>query len=80
MARRLRWDGPSEGARLLARIMAEQGLSKAALAARCGVSDSTIGRWLSGARTPDAQSLAMLETATGIPARTWAIPALVVAA
>lgn len=75
--RRLKFSGPSEGARLLAIVMREQGLTKTALANRCGVSDSAICRWLSGVRSPDVHSLAMIENVTGIAARTWALPPMV---
>lgn len=77
--RRLKFDGPSEGARLLAQEMADRGLNKTALALRCGVSDSTVGRWLSGSRRPDAQSLATIENVTGVAARLWAVPPMVIA-
>lgn len=75
--RRLRLAGPSEGARLLAQVMLDRGLNKTSLADRCGVSDSTVGRWLSGARRPDVQSLAVIESVTGIAARLWAVPPMV---
>lgn len=80
MAKRLKFAGPSEGARLLAQVMTDRGLNKSTLAERCGVSDSTVGRWLNGARRPDAQSLATIENVTGVAARLWAVPPMVEAA
>jgi len=57
--------------------MVDRGLNKSSLADRCGVSDSTIGRWLKGDRRPDALSLAVIENVTGIAARLWAVAPMV---
>jgi transcriptional regulator with XRE-family HTH domain len=62
---------------LLAIWMDERKMSQSALADRCGVAEPTIGRWLKGARRPDAGSLAVLENVTGIAARLWAVPPMV---
>lgn len=74
MAHRSRAAGPSEGSRLLALWMKEQRVNQAALAKLCDVAEPTIGRWLRGERRPDVDSLAMIETITGVVARAWATP------
>lgn len=48
--------------------------SQTEFAARIGVAEPTVGRWLRGTRRPDAQSLSKIEMVAEVPARMWGLP------
>jgi transcriptional regulator with XRE-family HTH domain len=45
----------------------QQGGGRAALAAACGVSRSTVGRWLDGQSSPNPEHFEVIAAALGIP-------------
>lgn len=63
---------PSEGARLLRELAA--GATLRALARRALCDESTVARYVTGARVPCASLRAALERRLGIPAGAWDAP------
>ena len=66
---------PTQGARELARVMAEQNIKQAEAAKRIGVPHATLSRWLRGERSPQAVFLSRIETAFGVRAALWGVAA-----
>lgn len=62
---------PADGKDALKHALAERGWKQRALAKACGVSASTVCRWLSGERQPRKKHIRRLRELLEIPADAW---------
>jgi transcriptional regulator with XRE-family HTH domain len=72
LRRSRQWKRPTEGRRLLALALERAGLSQADLAARLGVTQPAISRYLAAERMPTLELALALQRELGIPSDSWA--------